>query len=166
MDYGMYEEALKWNKLYLNLKNAWIEEVFEAQMRISICMMKLEYDRERIYDEMLKAINIFSDRAEPHYKIGLYFNQIGDFEMGYKHLKIAKSMSLDEVKKKYILFIDDTSYNNYVNDELSVSCYWTKRYDEGLYFLNSIITDPLFESHKERLTQNFNFFMDRINEGN
>ena len=166
MDYGMYEEALKWNKLYTNLKNTWIEELFEAQMRISICMMKLNFDRERIYDEMLKAINIFQDRAEPHYLIGVYFNQIGDFEKGYEHLKMAKGLSLENVKKKYILFIDDTSYNNYVNDELSVSCYWTNRYDEGLQYLTPIMEDPIFNGHEERLTKNYDFFMEKINERN
>jgi hypothetical protein len=162
MDYGMFEESLKWNKLYTNLKDTWVEELFEAQMRISICMMKLNFDREKIYNEMLKAINIFSDRAEPHYKIGLYFNQIGDFEMGYNHLKIAKNLSLEDVKKKYILFVDDTSYNDYVNDELSVSCYWTQRYDEGLYYLIKIMNNPMFEDHKDRMTTNYNFFMEKI----
>ena len=71
-------------------------------------------------------------------------------------------MSLDNVKQKYILFIDDTSYNNYINDELSVSCYWTERYDEGLFLLSQIINDPIFGQHKERLEKNYNFFMEKI----
>ena len=162
MDYGMFEEGLKWNKLYTNLKDSWNEETFEAQMRISVCMMKLDFPKERVYEEMLKAINLFSDRSEPHYKIGLYFNQKGDFEMGYRHLKIAKSLSLEDVKRKYILFVDDTCYGRYVNDELSVACYWTEKYDEGLLYLNGIINDPLFENHKERLTDNYNYFMEKI----
>ena len=162
MDYGMFEEGLKWNKLYTNLKDSCNDETFEAQMRISVCMMKLDFPKERVYEEMLKAINLFSDRSEPHYKIGLYFNQKGDFEMGYRHLKIAKSLSLEDVKRKYILFVDDTCYGRYVNDELSVACYWTEKYDEGLLYLNGIINDPLFENHKERLTDNYNYFMEKI----
>ena len=37
-----------------------------------------------------------------------------------------------------------------------------KKYDEGLLYLNDIINDPLFENHKERLTDNYNYFMEKI----
>ena len=47
---------------------------------------------------------------------------------------------------------------NYVNAELSVSCYWTNRYDEGLQYLTPIMEDPIFNGHEERLTRNYNFF--------
>jgi hypothetical protein len=35
MDCDMIEEGLKWNKLYLKINGGWIEEKFEAQMRVS-----------------------------------------------------------------------------------------------------------------------------------
>jgi glycosyltransferase involved in cell wall biosynthesis len=164
MDYGMYKEALQWNRLYTRLENTWIEERFEAQMRVSTCMMKLEFDFNIIYDEMLKAISIFSDRSEPHYKIGLYANQLGKFDLGYKHLKIAKSLSLENAKQKYVLFVDNNCYGININDELSVSCYWTERYDEGLSYLMEILDNPLFSHHKERLTDNYNFFIEKMGE--
>jgi glycosyltransferase involved in cell wall biosynthesis len=164
MDYGMYKEALQWNRLYTRLENTWTEERFEAQMRVSTCMMKLEFDFNVIYDEMLKAISIFSDRAEPHYKIGLYANQLGKFDTGYKHLKIAKSLSLENAKQKYVLFVDNNCYGININDELSVSCYWTEKYDEGLSYLMEIIDNPLFSHHKERLIDNYNFFIEKIGE--
>jgi glycosyltransferase involved in cell wall biosynthesis len=164
MDYGMYKEALQWNRLYTRLENTWVEERFEAQMRVSTCMMKLEFDFNIIYDEMLKAISIFSDRSEPHYKIGLYANQLGKFDLGYKHLKIAKSLSLENAKQKYVLFVDNNCYGININDELSVSCYWTERYDEGLSYLMEIFDNPLFSHHKERLTDNYNFFIEKMGE--
>jgi hypothetical protein len=55
-------------------------------------------------------------------------------------------------------------YEKYINDELSVSCYWTGRYNEGLDYLNEIINDPTFEGHKGRLTDNYNFFMEKLNQ--
>jgi Rps23 Pro-64 3,4-dihydroxylase Tpa1-like proline 4-hydroxylase/glycosyltransferase involved in cell wall biosynthesis len=163
MDYGMFDEALKWNRLYTKLENTWIEERFEAQMRVSVCMMKLDFDFETIYHEMLKAINIFSDRAEPHYKIGVYANQNNRFDVSYKHLKMASNLSLGNAQEKYILFVDNTCYGKNVNDELSVSCYWTERYEEGLKYLMEIIEDPSFSIHKERLNDNYNFFMGKLN---
>jgi hypothetical protein len=82
--------------------------------------------------------------------------------MGYEYLKKARSLSLSNAQSKYILFVMNNCYEKYINDELSVSCYWTGRYDEGLYLLNNIINDPLFEGHYGRLTENYNFFMEKI----
>ena len=43
-DSGMYDEAIKWYRLYTKLNDGWIEEIFESHMRIALCMMKLNYD--------------------------------------------------------------------------------------------------------------------------
>ena len=163
MDYGMYKEALQWNRLYTNLRNNWIEEHFEAQMRISQCLMRMEGDFDEIKMEMDRAIEIFPDRAEPYYHFGLYCNQLGNFEMGYEYLKKARSLSLSNAQSKYILFVMNDCYEKHINDELSVSCYWTGKYNEGLEYLKEIINDPTFEHHKNRLTKNYNFFMQKLN---
>ena len=51
------------------------EELFEAQMRISICMMKLNFDREKIYDEMFKLA--YKDAVLSR-RNGVYTNMIFD----------------------------------------------------------------------------------------
>jgi hypothetical protein len=33
-----------------------------------------------------------------------------------------------------------------------------------LEYLNEIINDPTFEHHKDRLTDNYNFFMGKLNQ--
>lgn len=168
MDYGKedsFEQALKWNRLYLRLKDTWIEEAFEAQMRISICMMNIEgYEKNEIVDEMEKAIAMFPDRAEPYVRLGGYLNRIGDHHLAYQYLSRAKEMDLEEVKKKYILFVDNTCYGDYINDELSVACYWTGKYDEGVKLIFDILDDERFEAQRDRLVQNINHFTDKINE--
>ena len=164
MDYGMYKEAIQWNKLYLKIKDTWIEEVFEAQMRISKCHMVLGSDPFIIEQEMLKAIDIFEDRAEPHYHLGLYFNSLDNFEKGYHYLKQAHSKNLTEVKNKYILFIEEKCYGKYINDELSVACFWTDKGKEGLQLIEEIIDDPYFTSYKERLLTNIQHFKNKFNE--
>ena len=162
MDYGMMKEALQWNRLYTKLSNSWIEERFEAQMRISKCLMSLDREFDEVKKEMDTAINIFSDRAEPYYHFGLYCNQRGNFELGYEYLVKARRISLEEVKLKYILFVADNCYGKFINDELSVACYWTGRYEEGLGYLNEIINDPLFSGHQERLNKNLEFFKSKM----
>ena len=162
-DSGMHEEAIKWYRLYTKLNDSWIEEKFEAHMRISLCMMELNYNLKDIEMEMFKAINLEEDRAEPHYHLGLYCNQIGEYEKGYSYFKSSKSKNLDKIKQKYILFIRENMYGDYNNDELSVSCFWTKRFEEGYNYLLEIIDDNRFTSQKDRLLTNKKHFQDNFN---
>jgi Rps23 Pro-64 3,4-dihydroxylase Tpa1-like proline 4-hydroxylase/glycosyltransferase involved in cell wall biosynthesis len=161
-DSGMREEAIKWYRLYTKMNDGWIEEKFEAHMRISLCMMELGYNLKDIEMEMLKAISLEEDRAEPYYHMGLYCNQIGEYEKGYSYFKSSKSKNLDKIKQKYILFIRENMYGDYNNDELSVSCFWTKRFEEGYQYLLEILNDFRFESQKERLLTNQKHFQDNF----
>jgi hypothetical protein len=77
---------------------------------------------------------------------------------------MAKSLSLENAKQKYVLFVDNNCYGININDELSVSCYWTERYDEGLSYLMEIINNPSFSHHKQRFDDNYKFFMEKINQ--
>ena len=162
MDSDMPEDALKWNSLYLKLNNTWIEERFEAQMRISFCMMKLSYTYDRIIEEMKKAINIFPDRAEPYYHIGIFCNKVGRYQEGYDFLKTALSCDINKVKQKYLLFVDERAYGKNIYDDLSVSCYWTERYEEGLKYLDEIIESGNYSHDLDRLLQNKKHFNDRM----
>ncbi len=162
MDCDMIEEGLKWNKLYLKIDGGWIEEKFEAQMRVSKCMMSLNYNIENIVEEMERAILIFPDRAEPLHSLGAYCNKIGEHNLAYKYLTRALPIDINRVKEKYILFVDEQCYGKYVYDELSVACFWTERYNEGLQYLLQIIDDETFSHHKERLLENRQHFRDRM----
>ena len=162
MDSDMPEEALKWNTMYMKLNGGWIEEKFEAQMRISLCMMKLNYSHDRIIQEMEKAISMFPDRAEPNYHIGAFCNRIGRHQEAYTYLTKALSIDINKVKEKYILFVDQEAYGKNLYDELSVACFWTDRYQEGLNYLNQIIDDEKFSEHRERLLTNKRHFNDRL----
>jgi glycosyltransferase involved in cell wall biosynthesis len=161
-DSSMWKESMQWYRLYLKLKDTWIEECFESQMRISLCLIHLKAPAQQIAFEMQQAINIFSDRSEPHYLLGKYFNSIGEWEKGYNHLKQSKSKSLTQVNSKYVLFVNEKVYGKYVNDELSVSCYWTGRYQEGLELVNEILEDSDFADHKDRLLENIKFLKNKI----
>ena len=162
MDYGDHESAIKWNRLYIKLKDTWIEERFEAQMRIATSMMVLKYDLDEIIHEMNEAIKIISDRAEPYYFLGRYCNLIGEFETAYKYLKIAILQDLEQVKKKYVLFVQEHLYNTLTYDELSVACYWTGRYEEGLNYVLKIIDNPKFKDDRQRLLDNKKFFEEKL----
>ena len=69
-------------------------------MRIAFCMMKLNYDLIDIETEMAIAIKLEDDRAEPHFHIGKYCNEIGEFEKGYSYLKTAKYKNINHIIEK------------------------------------------------------------------
>lgn len=162
-DSSMWKESMQWYKLYLKLKDTWVEECFESQMRIALCMMQLKYSKEAVHNAMYKASEIFPDRAEPLFLLGRhYIYELKDYETGYNLLKNAKTKSLEQVKQKYVLFINEKAYGKYINDDLSVACYWTGRYQEGLNLVNEIVNDLDFITQKERLTANIGFFSDKL----
>ena len=162
LDSGNPSEALKWYSLYTKLKYTWIEEVFESYIRISLCLITLNRPYSDIEKNINKAIDIFDDRAEPYYIFGVYNNQQKKWENGYKLLEKALSMDYTNVKKKYKLFIQIEKYGKFVKDELSVSCFWTNRLEEGKKYLLEIINDNDFQIHKERLNTNMKHFNDRL----
>ena len=162
MDSDMYKEGLNWNSLYIKMNGGWIEEKFEAQMRVSICMMYLDYPHDRIIQEMEKAIAIFPDRAEPYYHIGSFCNRVGRYEDAYKYLTKALACNINKVKEKYVLFVDERAYGKNIYDEFSVACFWSDRFKEGMTYLNQIIDDERFAWDRERLLQNKRHFNDRM----
>jgi glycosyltransferase involved in cell wall biosynthesis len=164
MDYGMYTEALQWNKLYLKLNNTWIEERFEAQLRIGKIYISMDADIELIEHEMKKAIEIFPDRAEPYHYMGIHFNRLKDYEKGYYYLNEAVKKDLAAMKNKYILFVDESAYGKWNYDELSVSCFWTNRPEQGVELINAIVDDVDFQHHKPRLLDNLNHFKTKYYE--
>ena len=145
MDQGMWKESIMWNRLYTKLKNTWIEEEFEANMRISKCLMQLSDTPEKIKSQMEIAIQMFSDRAEPLYYLGSYFNATGNFEMGYYYLSQAKLKDINKIKEKYLLFVDASCYGKNVNYQLSVSCLNTKKYLEGYKLLLELSYDDNYK---------------------
>lgn len=161
MDSKNYKEAIQWYTLYTKLKGTWNEEFFESTLRIGKCMMMLKFDENKIKNQLHKAIDIFPDRAEPYFVLGKYYNDKSNTELGYKYLKEAKNKNIDMVLNKYVLFVNKYNYGKYVNDELSVACYWTNRGDEGYKLLNEIICDPEFEDINERLLKNKEHFINK-----
>jgi len=156
-DLSAATKALQWYRLFTRLSDTWTEERFEAQMRVARCLMMLNHPVHDVIAEMKKAIDIFPDRAEPLFHLGKYCNQKGDHASAYGFLSLAKTLSLEAAKRKYVLFVIESCYDKFVNDELSVACYWLAKKDEGLKLLLEIIDDPDFAEQKPRLDKNLNY---------
>lgn len=158
------QKALQWYSIYTKLSNTWCEELFEAQLRIARCLIIINADFAKIKHQFDKCILVFSDRAEPYFYFGNYCNQKNQHSLAYEYLIKAKNMCLESARSKYILFVNNYCYGKYVNDELSVACYWTGKYQEGLKYLLEIIDDPEFSHHKNRLEDNRQHFNKKMLE--
>jgi glycosyltransferase involved in cell wall biosynthesis len=161
-DCGDFKNSARWYSLYIEMKDTWLEEVFESHLKLGGIFQTLEYSFKKIEREYLTAISMFPDRAEPYFYLGKFYNHNKEWTKGYDILNKAQHISLASAKRKYVLFINENAYEKHVLDELSVSCFWIGRYREGKEILLKIINDPEFIEHKERLGQNMKFFNERI----
>lgn len=157
-----YTEALQWYSLYINLTNTWNEEVFESHYRIASILIRINGDFIRIKHEIDTCIRIFSDRIEPYYLFGKYCNQIKKYDMGYEYLIKTVDIDYQDIKNKYTLFINHNMYYPNNIDELSVSCYWTKRYKEGYNYIQSIKNCPQLQADIERIHLNEKHFVKQL----
>jgi hypothetical protein len=163
-DQGMYKEAVQWYTLYTKLKNTWIEEFYEANKRLSELFMKLKQPLRKIIDQIDKTSAILPDRAEHLVTFGKYLNNLHENELAYKYLLQAKAKDFSVVLKKYSLFVSPYAYGKYINDELAVACYHTKRYTEGIVYLEAVIDDKDFAGDRDRLMANLNFLRNGLSK--
>lgn len=165
MDSNQNEEALKWYCLYLKFKNTWQEEVYESYLRISEILIRLKRPFSEIERQINRSIAIFPDRAEGYVILANHCNHIKMQEKAFELFTKALGQNFDDVKKKYTLFVRPRTYGKYILDELSVSCYWTGRYEEGQKYLEQIIEDPEFQHQRVRFNDNLKHFKARCPKG-
>ena len=158
-----FEEAAKWYKLYTLYKDTWNEELYYSYLQLGIIYTVLKFDFEKIEKCYKSAINVINDRAEAYLQLGMFYNQNQKYNLSYDLLKVGKGIRFEDVQKRYILFLNKCSYGKYINDELSVACYWLGKYEEGVTLLNEILDDPDFEHCKPRLLDNNNHFKRKLN---
>ena len=161
-DQGEHLEAIKWYSLFTKIKDTWIEELYISFIELGVLYKNIGFDARKIEESFLSAINIIPDRAEAYYQLGLHYNQTRNHKISYTVLRQAKDILLSNVKKKYILFINERNYEKYLNDELSVACYWLEKYTEGKLYLLEILHDPDFEYCRQRLLENENHFKNKL----
>ena len=127
---------------------------YEILINLALLTSKIGGNTYKVYFFYQEAIKSYPDRAEPYYYFSIYCNKIKDFNKSYELLKKSLLLSYDESKNKYPN-TQKTSYGKFLYDELSVSCFWLKKYDESRILLETIIDDDDFVTNKERLFYGF-----------
>jgi glycosyltransferase involved in cell wall biosynthesis len=157
-DSRRFREAAQWYTLYTRLTNTWFEETYESYLNLGRLFDMMKMSQNKIISVYESAIEIIPDRAEAYLELGRYLNVVKQFDRAYDILSQGRKITLDQAKSKYKLFVNDMSYGKFFDDDISVSCYWLGKYDEGKKMLLDILDDPDFARHKERLNANMVHF--------
>lgn len=155
-DCSQYKEASEYYRIYTLLKDAWDEEVYISYKNIIHCMIMLNiYSTKDIIHYAKKGIELFPDRSEIYYIMGNYFLSYKKYELAYFNIKKASTFNLDDVKKKYSLFIDELCYGNHLTYILTILSFETNRIEDGLLLYNSILDSD----QKLYLKNNYNYII-------
>jgi tetratricopeptide (TPR) repeat protein len=128
-------------------------KTYELYVNLGLLTTETNGSFETIANYYDKATKLCPDRAEPYYYFAIYCNKNQQYEKAYDLLTAALKLSYDNVKDKYEN-VQTSSYGKYLYDELSVTCYWLKKYEESKSYLEQIINDNEFVSLKPRLSEN------------
>jgi tetratricopeptide (TPR) repeat protein len=158
--YNAIEIFKKCNKLMNNSTK--IDVKYEICVNLALLLTETDGSSIEILNYYEQALQYCSDRAEPYYYCALYCNKIQNFEKSYKLLKSALTISYDQANIKYP-GTQFTAYGKYLYDELAVTCYWIKKYDEAKLLLEQIIDDPDFSQNSERIKSNLKFTIEAMN---
>jgi len=135
---------------------------YEIYVNIALISSQINDSFENISYYYKKAIETCSERAEPYFYFGLYCNSNKKFNDSYELFTTGLTKSFEIANQKYDN-VQFNAYGKYLLDELSVACYWLKKYEEGKKYLEQIIDDPEFSSMKGRLCANMDFFNQQLN---
>lgn len=148
-----------------NERNNLKEINYEILINLALLISDMDIDVNEVYLLYNEASKIYPDRAEPYYYCSIYLNKKQDFNRSYELLNKALLLNYEDSKKKYPR-TQESAYGKYLYDELSVSCYWLKKYDESKFYLEKIIDDVDFSIHRSRLQQNLKFTNEELSKNN
>ena len=132
------------------------EIIYEIYVNIALMYTETNGSFHNISVYYKKAMEKFPDRAEPYFYLSLYCNKHKYIDNVYELLTKALNISYDDAKRNYKM-VQRTAYGKFLYDELSVTCYLLKNFEEAKCYVEIIIDDPDFLHCKERLNKNLEF---------
>lgn len=132
----------------------WDQEVFWAMLQKAQLQEALDKPSEDVVNSYKEAYMYRSSRVEPLYHLANYCRTKGDFEAGYRVAKVAKSVPISDD----LLFLQKWMYDYGALLELSISAYWTEKYDECRKIsLKILANDDLPDNVRECVKRNLSF---------
>ena len=117
----------------------WAEEVWFSLYQIAMLQHHQHLPWPTVLDSYLQAVSFRPSRAEPLYRIGMYY--MGQQQHAVAHLFLAAAMQLPYPAGE-MLFVEWDVYQYLLPMEYAVACYWLTRDEEAIQVIDRLLTDP------------------------
>jgi tetratricopeptide (TPR) repeat protein len=157
-DSGQFEEALT-EYLTRSRMGYWIEEVFVSLYQAGLMMERLERPTDDTVAMFLRAHDALGNRAEALHAAARVLRKAKRYEEARYFAKVGLSLT----PSANALFLDSTTYDYGLLDELQISAYWTGRYRESLEIGERLLREAKFpESQRRRIEVNVGFAREKV----
>lgn len=157
-DAGQIEEAIVEYQHRAGL-GYWSEEVFVSLYQAALLMERLERPVDEVLATFLRAHDRVPNRAEALQGAARICRKAKRYEEAYYFAKRGLSLS----PSPEALFVDSTTYDYGLLDELQISAYWTGRYEESLELGERLLRENKFPGAQlERMQANTEFARNKV----
>lgn len=155
-DAGEHEKALSGYRARAANESGWEQERWFAIFQVGVCLERLGRQPHEVADAYLDAYAADPTRAEPLVELARVERLRERFEVAVLYARAALRIPEPPTDA---LFVDQSAYGWRGLDELAVSCYWSKRYAEGVGAAEQALA---LRPDDERLRANVGWFRDRL----
>lgn len=154
-----YDQDAKALKFYLerSTKGFWSEEVFMSLLNAARLKEKLKYPPEDIIQSYMQAHEVASHRIEALHGAAKFCRTNSRYHQAYILSKWGQSLPVN----KEGLFVEAWIWDYGIDDEVSVSAYWSGHYADGLKVTKDLLK-KIPEVHLDRVKQNLKYFESKI----
>ena len=134
-DSGQLRKAMEWYKKRMD-QDFWVEEKFWCAYQVAGLKLHFKYKIEEVLHGFMEAYELAPWRAEPLYAAAAITRERNMYQTSYIYAKQACGIPLPPDGS---LFVAKEIYDFKALDELAISCFWTKRFDECINVNNILL---------------------------
>ena len=151
------EKAIYWYNKRSKL-GFWDQEVYISLHRMAKLKEDLEYPQNDILQSYMMAHESCPQRIEAIHGAISFCRRNGRNHQAYILAKHAMSMTAN----KDGLFAENWIWDYGIDDEFTISCYWSGHYKEGLEVSEKLL-NKIPEEQKERILKNIGYLKEKLN---
>ena len=151
------EKAIYWYNKRSKL-GFWDQEVYISLYRMAKLKEDLEYPQNDILQSYMMAHESYPQRIEAIHGAISFCRRNGRNHQAYILAKHAISMTVNKTG----LFSENWIWDYGIDDEFTISCYWSGHYKEGLEASEKLL-NKIPEEQKERILKNIGYLKEKLN---
>lgn len=138
----------------------WSEEVWSALYQSARIQELRSTSWPTVLEAYLTAFQYRPDRAEPLFRVGIYYQARKEYALAYLFLSQAVSIPFPQAD---LLFVERGVYDFFLPLEYAVACFYVGRHAEAVETCDSLLRgDGLTQEQREQVTRNRQFSLDAL----